>query len=433
MKYLFGLLLIFFFPDQAFVQESNYSEKEFLNYFNRVKVTTEIHDILWDKNIYGPILLVDPVSREIFANQPDAEENLKLSNGVYKGELPREIPVANTDIEWSGTHWAMIMLPLKGNSFDIVDLITHELFHTAQPSLGFNIRREDNSHLDMREGRIYLRLEIAALQAALEGSRLSSSEEHLKNALLFRKYRHMIYRGAQTRENSLELLEGLATYTGQMMSGRDKWQWRNHLISRLEQYDESATFVRSFAYETTPVYGFFMQQKDFYWNKKVDNNTDLTDFFAEAFGLESRILLQTYIRQVAEEYNGKKIFNEEFKRAVSNEIILDEYREKFFERPSLEIRLEDMNMSFNPQSLIPLDEDEGTVYPTIMLSDNWGILNVTEGGVLLRSDWRWLILSEPLEITDNKLVGEGWVIELNEGYFIEKNSQGDYILIKEIN
>lgn len=187
MKYLFGLLLIFFFPDQAFVQESNYSEKEFLNYFNRVKVTTEIHDILWDKNIYGPILLVDPVSREIFANQPDAEENLKLSNGVYKGELPREIPVANTDIEWSGTHWAMIMLPLKGNSFDIVDLITHELFHTAQPSLGFNIRREDNSHLDMREGRIYLRLEIAALQAALEGSRLSSSEEHLKKCIALQK------------------------------------------------------------------------------------------------------------------------------------------------------------------------------------------------------------------------------------------------------
>lgn len=46
------------------------------------------------------------------------------------------------------------------------------------------------------------------------------------------------------------------------------------------------------------------------------------------------------------------------------------------------------------------------------------------------SDWRWVIVSEPLEITDDKIIGEGWVIELNENYKIEENAEGNYILVK---
>lgn len=77
-----------------------------------------------------------------------------------------------------------------------------------------------------------------------------------------------------------------------------------------------------------------------------------------------------------------------------------------------------------------ISEDEGTVYPKIVLTDNWGVLTVEEGGALLRSDWRWVIVSEPLEITDDKIIGEGWVIELNENYKIEENAEGNYILVK---
>ena len=431
MKYLIAILMFSLLAEQSISQNFNYSETEISDYFNQVKIATEANDSLWNKNIYGPILLVDPNTREVYANVSDADSNLVYFNGIYRGVLPQEIPVSNTDINWGGTHWAMLLLPLPEDRFNMVDLMTHELFHRAQPSLGFEIRREDNQHLDLREGRIYLRLEIEALNSALYAGRLAKSEEHLRNALLFRKYRQMIYRGSQVKENSLEMLEGIATYTGQFMSGRDKWQWREYLLLRLEQFEESTTYVRSFAYETIPVYGFFLHQKDYYWNKKVDNETDLTDFFSEAYGLETRILLQAYIRQVAEEYGGRRIFAEEFKRAVENEQLLEEYRIKFFENPRLEIRLEDMNMSFDPRSLIPLDEDEGTVYPTIMLSDNWGILNVTEGGVLLRSDWRWIVLSEPLEIAENKVIGDGWIIELNEGYFIEKMLNGDYLISKK--
>lgn len=242
----------------------------------------------------------------------------------------------------------------------------------------------------------------------------------------------MLFRGSETTENSLEQLEGLATYTGQIMSGRNKWQWREYLIRRVEQFEKTPSFIRSFAYETVPVYGFFLYQKDNQWNKEVDEDTQFTEFFSEAFGVDRRILLQSYVKQVAEEYRGRAIADEEAKREVSNNLLLDMYREKFFEQPRLEIRLEEMSMAFDLQTLIPLDEDEGTVYLTITLSDNWGILNVKQGGALLRNDWRWVIVSAPIEINGNNVIGEGWVIELDEGYEINKNSQGDYQISKKM-
>ncbi|MFA7493791.1 MAG: hypothetical protein WCZ43_09800 [Proteiniphilum sp.] len=413
------------------VQASRYSADSLLLYFRQVEKATFQHQALWNKDIYGPILLVDTTTREIYANLPDAEGVLKPDKGVYKGVLPKKIMFSNTDIQWSGTHWAMITLPLSTDEQNRIDLITHELFHVAQSSLGFHLRREENHHLDLREGRIYLRLEMAALEAALKAGRLNRAEEHLRNALIFRKYRQMLFRGSETTENSLELLEGLATYTGQIMSGRNKWQWREYLIQRVEQFEKAPSFVRSFAYETVPVYGFFLYQKDNQWNQKVDEDTQFTEFFSEAFGVDRRILLQSYVKQVAEEYRGRTIADEESKREVSYNLLLDMYREKFFGQPRLEIRLEEMSMAFDPRNLIPLDEDEGTIYPTITLSDNWGILSVKQGGALLRNDWRWVVVSEPVEINGRNITGEGWVIELEEGYEISKNSQGDYQISKK--
>ena len=430
MKRLFCLWLIFLLTATVVAQSSKYSADEIVTFFNQIREATESHTTLWDKDIYGPVLLVDPQTREAFANVQDANKELTTKDGVFVGILPRELPVSNTDITWNGTRWAMLELPLPEKRYDRIDLATHELFHSAQPSLGFKPLREENNHLDLKDGRIYLRLELAALEAALRANRLNKSEEHLRNALIFRKYRQMIYRGSQVSENSLEILEGLATYTGQIMSGRDKWEWREYLIHRINSFEETPSFVRSFAYETTPVYGFFLQQKDYFWNKKVDNETDLTDFFSEAFGMDSRILLQTYVKQVAEDYDWRKIVDQETKRAVTNNSVLDEYRDKFLDQPHLEIRLEDMKMSFNPKNLVPLDEDEGTVYPTVTINDNWGVLTVKEGGALLRSDWRWVSVSKPLEITEELITGDGWEIELNEGYQIQEMSDGNYLLIK---
>lgn len=431
MKPLMGIWMLSLFFNAVAAQASQISEDSVYVYFREVQKATKEHATLWDRDIYGPILMVDPDTREVYANMADKGGVLHLSEGIYRGTLPKEITISNTDIHWSATHWAMIKLPLPPLKHDRIDLITHELFHVAQPMLGFEFQREDNIHLDDKEGRIYLRLEMAALKEALLARRLAQAEEHLRNALIFRRYRQLLFRGSEISENNLELLEGLATYTGQMMSGRDKWELRDYLINRIVAFENLPSYVRTFAYETVPVYGFFLYQKDNHWNKKIDNESDLTTFFADAFGMDMRIILQRYVKQVADEYDGLVIVDEEQRRDISQNARLDLYRKKFLEDPHLEIRLGEINISFDFQDVVPLDEDEGMVYFTLQISDQWGILTVDGGGALLRSDWRWVIVTEPLEIEEDRVYGEGWDIVLNEGFFIEKTIAGDYFLSRK--
>lgn len=431
MKPLMGIWMLSLFFNAVAAQASQISEDSVYVYFREVQKATKEHATLWDRDIYGPILMVDPDTREVYANMADEGGVLHLSEGIYRGTLPKEITISNTDIHWSATHWAMIKLPLTPLKQDRIDLITHELFHVAQPMLGFEFQREDNIHLDDKEGRIYLRLEMAALKEALLARRLAQAEEHLRNALIFRRYRQLLFRGSEISENNLELLEGLATYTGQMMSGRDKWELRDYLINRIVAFENLPSYVRTFAYETVPVYGFFLYQKDNHWNKKIDNESDLTTFFADAFGMDMRIILQRYVKQVADEYDGLVIVDEEQRRDISQNARIDLYRKKFLEDPHLEIRLGEINISFDFQDVVPLDEDEGMVYFTLQISDQWGILTVDGGGALLRSDWRWVIVTEPLEIEEDRVYGEGWDIVLNEGFFIEKTIAGDYLLSRK--
>ena len=102
----------------------------------------------------------------------------------------------------------------------------------------------------------------------------------------------------------------------------------------------------------------------------------------------------------------------------------------FIEQPHLELQLQNMNISFDPRNLIPL-EDYGTVYPTLRLSDNWGILTVSNGA-MLGKNWDKITVSEPALIETNLVKGDGWEIELSNGYYIQKNSSDkNYSLYKK--
>jgi hypothetical protein len=119
------------------------------------------------------------------------------------------------------------------------------------------------------------------------------------------------------------------------------------------------------------------------------------------------------------------------RRELSNNTRLDIYREKFLDSPHLEIRLEEMELAYDLHGVIPLDEDEGTVYLSIQISDRWGILRVEEGGALMRSDWRWVIVTPPLEIEGSRVIGDGWTLQLNDGYFVEETTDGIYLISRK--
>ncbi|MGN7864351.1 hypothetical protein [Chryseobacterium sp. 22458] len=415
----------------AIAQEQHKPYDNIPVFFDEIKTASKQNTGLWNKDLYGPMLLVDPKTREIFANEPDTEGLLKLTGNVYSGILQDKINIANTAINWNGKRWAMIMLPLPQDKENRLNLLAHESFHSIQPSLGFTLSNAENNHLDQKDGRIYLRLEMEALKKAVQSSSEKEIQKHLTNALMFRKYRHSLYKNSNTTENLLELNEGIAEFTGAMFSGRSKAQMPQFLTSGIDEFLKKPTFVRSFAYHTTPVYGYLLHTKNKSWNRKISDTTDLTDYFVKAFRIKIPDGLKEAASNRADVYNGRVIIEEETEREEKTKKLIAEYTLKFIDQPHFEIKFEKMNISFDPRNIVPI-EDKGTVYPNIRVTDKWGILTV-ENGALMSPNWDKISISNPTQTTDKKISGDGWTLELSNGYTIEKDqTSGNYKLKKPV-
>ncbi|APA93327.1 hypothetical protein [Myroides sp. ZB35] len=398
--------------------------------FDEFKHAAEQHKSLWNIDLYGPILLIDSETRTIYANEEDKENKLKPEGGVYIGTLPKNINIANTAIEWEGKRWAMIMLPLSDNVQNRINLLSHESFHRVQPTLGFKLNNTDNNHLDQKEGRVYLRLELEALKQAIQAHSLKERNKHLTAALSFRKYRQSLYNESSTTENNLELNEGIAEFTGLMVSNRTKKETADHVSKEIDDFFKNATYIRSFAYHTIPVYGYLLSQQDKEWNKKINTTTNLTDYFIKVWNIQIPNNLESTVNQLKSKYNGAFIIEQEVERDVKIKKIIATYKAQFVENPHFEIKFEKMNISFNPSSLVAL-EDKGTVYPTMRISDKWGILTV-EKGALMSPNWDRLSITNPTKVEENKVFGDGWILELTEHYKVEQNKDDlNYRLVKK--
>jgi hypothetical protein len=388
-------------------------------FFNEIKAATKKNYNLWNKDLYGAILLVDPQTRQVFANEPDTADILKSNGNIYSGTLPDNINIANTSINWSGKRWAMIMLPLPQNKQDRINLLAHELFHKAQPSLGFALYNTENNHLDQKGGRVYLRLELEALKKAIQSSSEKEKLQHLTNALIFRKYRNILFVGSDTTENLLEINEGIAEFTGTIISGRTKKQAAEYFVNGINTFFTNPTFVRSFAYFTVPVYGYLLYSKNKNWNKEVTIKTDLTNYFINAFNINIPTDLKKTVEDIADDYNGKTIIQAEAAREEKTKKLIAEYKSKFIEQPHFEIQFEKMNISFDPRNIIPI-EDKGTVYQNIRITDLWGILTV-ENSALMSPNWDKISITNPTQTGGKKIIGDGWTLELTDGYMVEKD------------
>jgi hypothetical protein len=416
-KILFIVLM--FVSASSFGQEKKvFRIDEASAYFKETEVTAKKSKNLWGKNLFGPIMLIDPGTRQIYANTQDSLGVLKQDGRIYTGVFPKNENISNTSIHWNGTNWATVMLPLPENRYDRIGLLIHERFHTMQPELGFILRDDGNNvHLDSKDGRIYLRLELEALKKAVSASTTSQINEHVTNAFIFRKYRQSLFSGSDIEENKLELNEGIAEYTGEAGCGRPEKQKAEHFVKNIDLSMRNPTFVRSFAYQTIPVYGYLLDKKKQGWNRNINRDTNLTDFFIGAFQVKLPVNLREAVSQLANSYNGVAITNEEIIRDENRTKLIMEYKHKFIEQPHFEIKLSDrMNVSFDPRNIIPL-ENEGIVYPTMTVMDQWGILNVTDGA-LRSSDWRKITVTNPSNMDGNKLSGNGWTLELNKGYSV---------------
>ncbi len=382
---------------------------------------------LWGVSLRGPMLLVDPATRSVFANQPGGEKELKAEGDIFVGKLPDQINVANTAVDWAGTKWTMIMLPLPQEKDRRAALLAHEMWHRIQEEIGFPQSGAGNDHLDTREGRYWLQLEWRALAAALPASGVARSEA-ITDAALFRARRRQLFPEAAKSEREMELNEGLAEYTGVKLSGAPD---PARFVIDLELKDAPAkkTFVRSFAYATGPAYGLLLDSMRADWRETVrTSHRDLADLLLERAGLTLPEKIEAAADERAPRYGSGELAAQEDRRAQAHRDLVKNYPEKLVDGPILIVPLHKMNMQFDPGNLVPLDS-LGTVYPNIRIVDDWGILTVSKGGALMSGDFSRIVVAAPKKTAPPPIAGDGWNLRLNAGWAVgPAERKGDFAI-----
>jgi hypothetical protein len=75
-----------------------------------------------------------------------------------------------------------------------------------------------------------------------------------------------------------------------------------------------------------------------------------------------------------------------------------------------------VRFTFNPSNLVALDQLK-TIYPTLRVTDAWGILEVKNGALMIRDGSRAakVHVTMPRDLEARPLKGDGWMVELSVG------------------
>ncbi|MFN8651541.1 MAG: hypothetical protein U0133_21625 [Gemmatimonadales bacterium] len=386
------------------------------------------HGRLWGHSLAGPMILVDPATRQAFASEQPPGGEFSRRDGLWEGVLPAGIPLANFALTWSGRRWAMVLLPLSRERFLALELLLHEAYHGVQDTLGLGRMDLLNPHLDEREGRYWLRLELRALAAALETTG-KVRREAAGDAMRFRAVRLARYPGADSLEESLEVAEGLAEYTGTRVALSYLRMPASRAARMTRDFEGRKTYVRSLGYGTGPGLGLLLDEYRPGWRARVKASGPAAQL-AEVLHIAMNDTVG--IADRAARYGSAALAAEENARAAARERQLAAYRAALIDGPVLVLRQQGVQRAFNPNELIPLGAD-GTIYPTGTFSAKWGSLEVEQGGALLAADFSMLRLPAPASAVapgDSVVKGAGWTLTLASGWkVIAGQRTGDWEVV----
>jgi hypothetical protein len=320
--------------------------------------------------------------------------------------------------------------PLPADERSRATLVMHELFHRIQDRLALPMQKDgDNAHLDELNGRYYVQLEWRALARALAAHGDAERREAARDALIFRAERYRLFPSAAAQEHGLEQNEGLAEYTGVRLGNPTSELQTKMALHDLSVHAGDATFVRSFAYATGPAYGLLLDRYAPGWREELKTGSGFDAMLGQALGFVAKPdasggkLAESRVAR----YEGNALLAAEAERDAKRQQVLAVNRGKFVDGPVLTLPFRHMNVQFNPQTLQPLGE-AGTVYPTIRVTDDWGLIE-GKNGALMKPDWSALVVPAPAARSGSSIVGDGWTLELKPGWTIVPGGRaGDYTL-----
>jgi hypothetical protein len=384
---------------------------------------------LWVTQVSGPTLFVDPSSGSVVANAGDRAGLLTRHGRVWVGKLPESIPPANTATTLGNTRYTMLLWPLPDNRYSRLRLLMHESFHRIQDSLGLPMANPSNAHMSSRPARVWTRLEWRALTEALlrDGP---ARRQAISDALAIRAMRHRLSHSAAEEERQLELNEGLAEYTGFVLSGLPRSALADRVAVQMAQYEPQESFVRSFGYATGPAYALLLDASGSRWRTNLTSASSLPAMVAAAYRItasdvDSAALVARYgaNRMIADETSRES-------RRLAQEA---EMRAKFLDGPTLTLPVASrFSFSFDPNGVTVLP-GIGTVYQASRITDEWGSLDVNRGGVLMLRNAEGhitgVVLAAPV-IAGESITGDGWKLTPVSGWLAQEieSKRGSYSL-----
>jgi hypothetical protein len=407
-----AILSLFFLPLTGLAQIDQQRAAEA---FNHAKTLCERDGgKLWKISLCGPIVIADPVTKTIATNQPAPD-----------APRPAVLGFANSALEWGGTRWTTISWPHLVALRDVQGLLLiHELFHRIQPQLGLLVQDLPSDHLDTLEGRYWMQLEWKALSRALGSQDSGTRSAALRDALAFRAARRNRFPNAAESERGYEINEGLAQYTGTVVSAGSRAEAVRSAIEQVEKAASEVTFVRQFAYPTGVAYGVLLDDYAPGWTHRIKSTDDLGRLIEPFAAAVPRDLEAS-----AASYGGPEIREREVKREAEHKARVAELRRRFVEGPIL-ILPRGRGASFGSAGITAIP-GEGTVYRAYRTKADWGTLEATS--VLVDTDrGRLIVPAPPAAATEGKtLKGDGWTLAIEDGWAIRPGLRaGDFQLLR---
>lgn len=381
---------------------------------------------LWGRTLCGPLVTVDGQTGLAVATERPPQGTFEQRGTLWIGRVPEGMQVANTAFEWDGRLWSAVRLPLPTDPYLRIRLLVHESFHRIQPDLGLNARDAINAHLDERDGRWLLRLELRAMAAALQSSG-EAARRAVSDALLFRTQRNRLYPGSDSLENLLEVQEGLAEYTGTRAALDATGIPLSRVAEATAEFEQRPTYVRALGYGTGPLLGLLLDRYAPTWRTRIRSD-GLSRQLGTALRFVAPADLAVAVAASAGRYGGDSLALAEDVRAAGRARAVAEFRARLVDGPVIVLRADQMFRSFNPNALVPLGSN-GTVYPTGTFQADWGVLTVEQGGALVALDNREVRVPAPAAIDTSATVvqGSSWRLELRPGWRLLSGPRpGDY-------
>jgi hypothetical protein len=224
--------------------------------------------------------------------------------------------------------------------------------------------------------------------------------------------------------------EGLSEYTGFKLCGLSDSGTVAYAAEYLDRSEKRDSYVRSFAYASGPAYGLLLEAAGMNWRKGLTADSDLGILLQEAYGVKLPVVSKDVAIACAAHYEYDVLLAAETERESILKKREADYKTRLVDGPVLFIALQSANVEFDPNTVQPMG-DLGTVYPTTRFVDVWGVLTVENGGALVSSNWSSIRVSASKISTEGGITGDGWKLELNQAWKIDRAERsGDWTIKK---